>query len=303
MMLGLGFIVGPIMGGFLTHPADNFPWLFGGSRFLRAYPYFLPCGLTAALCLLGFVFAHVFLVETLQRKPPSDISAITPLLESSSEQEAKPVAMTRGTWLVIASFMGLCLFLVMSEELFPFWASTAVADGGLGFNSNDIGLLGSLMGAVLVLIQMFMFVPLKERYGTLPLMCGGYLLCIPVFSAMPLVRTLLTANHPQLAWGLLVALNAVKTFCVVIGFTTTNILLPESCADKASLGKINGISNSLGSLMRGIGPYICGAVYAWSLSNGLSFPFDYHFTFFLISVLSFLTLLISRQITPEMVSH
>ncbi|KAJ9061276.1 hypothetical protein DSO57_1022190 [Entomophthora muscae] len=297
MILGLGFIVGPIMGGFLTHPVENYPWLFGGSHFLKEYPYFLPCGLTASFCLIGFVFVHLFLWETLQL----DTLVTTPLLQSSSDDKLPD--MPKGTWLVIASFMGLCLFLVMSDELFPFWASTPVKDGGLGFNSTDIGALGSAMGEVLVFIQMLLFVRIQERVGTLNLLCGAYLLYIPLYSAMPLVRTMLVSNHPRLAWGLLLLLNSVKTFCVVVGFTTTNILLPESCPNKASLGKINGISNSLGSLMRGIGPYICGVVYSWSLSNHLPFPFDYHFTFFLISTMSLVTLMITKLITPAMVQY
>ncbi|KAJ9056615.1 hypothetical protein DSO57_1031170 [Entomophthora muscae] len=306
MMLGLGFIVGPIFGGFLTHPTENFPWLFGDNQFLKTHPYFLPCGVTASLCLIGFVFAHVFLQETLQRPPPTGVSIVTPLL-GASPAEQKPDTklsdMTKGTWLVIASCMGTCLIQVMCEELFPFWASTAVKDGGLGFNSSDIGMLGSIMGAVLVLIQMFVFVKLKERFGTLNLLCGGYLLYVPLYFCMPLVRTVLVGNHLQLAWALLLLLNAIKTFCSVLGFTTTNILLPESCPNKATLGTINGISNSLASLMRGIGPYICGVVYSWSLSSNLPFPLDYHFTFFLISGLGLATFFIARQITPAMISY
>lgn len=199
--------------------------------------------------------------------------------------------------------MGFCLFLTLSEELFPFWASTPTKDGGLGFNSQDIGTLSAAMGFVMVFIQLLVFGPLQEKFGTTSLLCGAYLLCIPLYSAMPLVRTVLISSYSELTWVVLASLQAIKTFCVVVGFTATNILIPESTPNKASLGKINGVTNSLGSLMRGVGPYLCGAVYSWSLSNNLPFPFDYHFTFFLIAAMSLATLLVAKQITPAMVSY
>ncbi|KAJ9053357.1 hypothetical protein DSO57_1024873 [Entomophthora muscae] len=304
MMFGLGGIVGPILGGFLTHPAENFPWLFGNNQFLKAYPYFLPCGLTSSFCLIGAFFAHFFLQETLQRPPPNGASVITPLLEAGPvENRHKHNGIARGTWLVIFSYMGVCLFSVIDQELFSFWASTTVNGGGLGFESKDIGMVGSVNGIFLIAIQMFVYGRVQKRLGTLNLMLSAYLLFIPLYSSMPMVRTILVGGYPLLFLALLFLLNIAKTFCSVAILTGTNILLPESCPDKSGLGRINGITNSLASLMRGLGPYICGLVYSWSLSNSLTFPFDWHFTFFLTSVMSLATFFITKKITPAMVSY
>ncbi|KPV72186.1 uncharacterized protein RHOBADRAFT_56008 [Rhodotorula graminis WP1] len=61
----LGSVIGPLLGGYLSHPADNFPALFGGSAFLRANPYALPCFIGALFPFLGAVVGFFFLDETL----------------------------------------------------------------------------------------------------------------------------------------------------------------------------------------------------------------------------------------------
>lgn len=85
MTFGIGLIIGPVLGGFLTNPTTNFPWLFGNVQFLKDYPYFLPCGVSSLLCATGFFLAFFFLDETLRRDeaPPqtSEVDASAPLLQ------------------------------------------------------------------------------------------------------------------------------------------------------------------------------------------------------------------------------
>ncbi|KAI0244144.1 hypothetical protein L0F63_001160 [Massospora cicadina] len=249
MMLGLGFIVGPVLGGFLTHPAENFPQLFGNVQFLKDYPYFLPCGVTSFLCGIGSIFAYICLEETLTRSPPIP-SVVTPLLNPRTQPPPKFFDISKGTWLVIVVFMGLSLMVAMSEELFTVWAKMVDSD-----------------------LHQKTLAPLARIY---------------------------VVNQPMLAWALLIVLHAFKTLCTVIGFTTANILLPETCQNKAHLGHINGVSLALCSLMRGVGPYICGVIYSKSLTSHLCFPLDYHFAFFVVAMVSGLSWSFSNKIKPEM---
>jgi MFS family permease len=68
LMYGLGSIIGPMLGGFLSHPVTNLPFVFGNlgvvTDFLELYPYFLPCAISAFICTLGLVFGYFFLEET-----------------------------------------------------------------------------------------------------------------------------------------------------------------------------------------------------------------------------------------------
>lgn len=70
LMYGLGSIIGPMLGGFLSHPVTNYPNVFGHlgfiTDFLQDYPYFLPCFISAFICILGLIFGLFFLQETHQ---------------------------------------------------------------------------------------------------------------------------------------------------------------------------------------------------------------------------------------------
>lgn len=53
------------MGGYLSHPYEQLPSLFGDIELLKRYPYLLPCLVAAALTLLGIVFCHIYYSESL----------------------------------------------------------------------------------------------------------------------------------------------------------------------------------------------------------------------------------------------
>ena len=64
----LGAIIGPILGGTFSNPADKFPLL--DVPFLRQYPYALPCLVASTLSFLGVTLAY-FLMEEVRRFLPS----------------------------------------------------------------------------------------------------------------------------------------------------------------------------------------------------------------------------------------
>ncbi|KAJ9074005.1 hypothetical protein DSO57_1010759 [Entomophthora muscae] len=336
MVFGLGLIIGPALGGFLVYPVNNFPALFGNSSFFKEYPFALPCFASSTLCGISMILGFFYLEETLSRASSamdSTLSVTTPLLGSASNinssvkslvatsenqsfasesaststqvlpSQNSTTRFSKGTWLVIQSYMGLSLIVTLSDELFPFWAATHISDGGLDYQASDIGLLNSMMGFVLVAMQLGLYNKLQRRFSALTLFRWSFLLYSPLFLLMPMVKIFRDRNQPTLAWNVLVGMYVVRTFSNMLGFTSYNILLPESCESKQDLGKINGVSQALSSLTRSFGPYLCGLFWSWSLSNGLSFPFDYHFTFFSIAVVSFIIFLIASRILPEMVIH
>lgn len=49
----LGGIVGPMIGGWLEHPVENLPNLFGSSDLLRRFPYLLPTATAASVTATG----------------------------------------------------------------------------------------------------------------------------------------------------------------------------------------------------------------------------------------------------------
>jgi MFS family permease len=94
LMYGLGSIIGPILGGFLSHPVSNYPSIFGNlgflTDFLIKYPYFLPCFISASICILGLIFGLFYLEETLNvhsKNASADDEEESLLINSSSDSE------------------------------------------------------------------------------------------------------------------------------------------------------------------------------------------------------------------------
>lgn len=56
----LGTVIGPMLGGTFSNPADKFPLL--DVPFLRQYPYALPCLMAATLSAFGATLAY-FLID------------------------------------------------------------------------------------------------------------------------------------------------------------------------------------------------------------------------------------------------
>ncbi|GEM08253.1 MFS multidrug transporter [Rhodotorula toruloides] len=72
----IGSIIGPLLGGYLSHPAENFPSLFGNSTFFRNNPYALPCFVGALFPFLGALVGLFFLEESLKPTKPVAADAV-----------------------------------------------------------------------------------------------------------------------------------------------------------------------------------------------------------------------------------
>lgn len=59
----LGAALGPMIGGFLADPAEQYPKYFGDNAFFLKYRYALPCFVGSIFPVLGIVGALLFLQE------------------------------------------------------------------------------------------------------------------------------------------------------------------------------------------------------------------------------------------------
>ena len=67
-------------------------------------------------------------------------------------------------------------------------------------------------------------------------------------------------------------------------FSTTMVMISNSTTiDK--IGAVNGLGQSVAALLRAAGPAVGGSLFAWSNTNGLEAPFDYHLVFFLMGLI------------------
>jgi hypothetical protein len=61
LVWSLGSIFGPSLGGFFAKPAENLSAVFGGNKFLIAFPFVLPNIISSVLFLLGITTGILFL--------------------------------------------------------------------------------------------------------------------------------------------------------------------------------------------------------------------------------------------------
>ncbi|KAI1114522.1 major facilitator superfamily domain-containing protein [Nemania sp. NC0429] len=68
LVWSIGSVFGPAFGGLFAKPAQQFPGLFGGSRFLMMFPFALPNIIAGVFFLISVTTAALFLKETLHSK-------------------------------------------------------------------------------------------------------------------------------------------------------------------------------------------------------------------------------------------
>ncbi|KAF7972102.1 hypothetical protein HWV62_18924 [Athelia sp. TMB] len=140
----MGSVIGPILGGTFSHPAQKFSWL--NWAFLRTFPYFLPCFISALGTVFATLIGYHLLEETLpsKRRPalvrmsstgssdtlcelPKDLKSDKPL--SSSELLANPIIYALSTSGFALSFLGSAF-----DVLYVLVCYTEIANGGLGLS-------------------------------------------------------------------------------------------------------------------------------------------------------------------------
>lgn len=211
LMYGLGSIVGPVLGGLLSHPVKNYPTLFGRggplTDFLTAFPYFLPCFISGCICAVGLIFGFFYLEETLggtcSLSKSKNRTETAPLLQSDSDEDyntfdrsssptptitdhtkkhdddKKPSLRESLTPAVLAICLSYALFAFQAiyyDELFPIWTASEQSNGGLGYRSDEIGIALAYCGVVTLVVQLFVLPAMTKRFGLLRLyrfvLCG-----------------------------------------------------------------------------------------------------------------------------------
>lgn len=159
LQYGLGMTFGPMIGGLLARPAQNWPNTWGKIAFLRQHPYFLPCATAALVPLSAFVISSIFLKETLpsaiaRNKKKSQEGISLPPSETQSEvdvaiEEPKvpfSALMNRTVLIPIINYACLVFVEQSSSALFPLVYASSIEAGGLGLDAFTIGLVMSCVG-------------------------------------------------------------------------------------------------------------------------------------------------------------
>ena len=284
---GLGFTVGPFLGGELSSPAERWE-MFVGTVF-ETYPYLLPCIIASLLSIFSLLLAFWYLPESLSSNARSKRS--TQAWSVTMKLTASNVKRMLGTK-NIGSLMGVTFlymfgFTVM-HAVFILYTQMSPDQGGLGFSESDNGRIFALIGILGIVTQGGLIGPLTRRFGSLFILRSGL-----VLTGIGLVLIPYTSIEYVWVW------MVVVTGFIAIG---NGLFQPSSSAvlttlarqDDYELGAVMGSQESISSFARILGPLTGGLV--WTMTFERSGFFDYHTAFHVCGLLMFLGYVLSFKV-------
>lgn len=212
--------LGPIIGGSLSRPAEQFPHLFGNNEFLKKYPYFLPCAVPATFSIVAWVVTFVFLKETVKHPVPVPqlLKGLRKrkieedeLRDVPDEEKPLPLRSLLTPRVVIAAANYACLSLVdiAFRAIQPVFFSTPIEDGGLGLSPAMIGNILSFFGILNGIFQIFFFAKINDRFGSKNIFIVGIASGLALFALFPFINRLARLEGYSTGLWILVAVQVV----------------------------------------------------------------------------------------------
>ncbi|CEH13446.1 mfs general substrate transporter [Ceraceosorus bombacis] len=148
----------------------------------------------------------------------------------------------------------------------PLFCFTPIEKGGLDFTKQDVGTILAANGVLAIFIQLFLFPFLEKRLGgpqhvlkrSLPFMASTFL-----FFPLAHVAARLGRAEVWTVLGAMLVFKSIGGISIVSGTLCINNVAPN----RASLGRVNGLGQSLGSLSRAVGPISSTSLFAWSITH------------------------------------
>ena len=229
---GLGFIVGPALGGLLTRPD------------LGALGYQLPIFTAAGLCGLAAAGIAVLLKESRVRADPA--APRPPFLGGVHDAVANPVVsrVLLVTLIYMAGFSGM-------ESTFGFWT-----EARYGWGAREVGFSFMAVGIVSTFCQALVAGRLARRFGEAPVLAVGCLL----FGAGLVGQVLVSRLLPD-AELLVPAVMAFGALGMAITMPNISALISRS-VDPDRQGAMLGLNMAASSIARIFGPIAAGAIFS-----------------------------------------
>ena len=224
---GLGFIVGPGLGGLMVRPD------------LGRLGYQLPIFAAAGLCLLAAVGVIVFLQESRARADPA--APRPPFLGGVRDALANPVVsrVLLVTIIYMAGFSGM-------ESTFGLWV-----EARYGWGAREVGLSFMAVGVVSVICQSMVTGRLARRFGeSRVLACGCLLFGVGLVGQV----------WSPVAWAVPVMM-AVGAFGMALTMPNISALISRSSPPDQQ-GAMLGLNMAASSSARIVGPIVAGAVFS-----------------------------------------
>jgi MFS transporter, DHA1 family, tetracycline resistance protein len=225
---GMGFIFGPAIGGILSRWGIHVPFLFA-----------------AGLAFSNAILLYFTLPETVTHDHPAR-AASAAATRGRWSQLLKALKQSRLALILAIYFLFVVAFSVMTTSfgLFTMYR--------FGYDAHDTGWLFVFVGVIGAIVQGGLIGRLVKRFGEIPLIIAGALLF-----AMSLFVIPLTSPHTGLVTLLLVG----ATFAVGNSLATPSLTgLASKSAGRGEQGSVLGVTQSVASLARTVGPLVSSAL-------------------------------------------
>ena len=249
---GVGFTIGPFIGGEFSSPAEKWNWFVG--TIFETYPYLLPCLIASLLSTVSFFFAIKNLPES--HKPSSEIKInLNPIKHVSNmiKDIGKVIKMPQLGRLVMISVMFTYGFTIMHAVFVLF------TEYDLGFNEAQNGRIFAIIGINGLIIQGGLIGPLTKRYGSNLLMKIGTIVCGMGLLLIPYV----SHEYIWITMGAVVVL--VSTGNALFQPSFSAILAQRTSEEGQEMGMVMGAQESASAFARIIGPLTGGVVWDYTV--------------------------------------
>ncbi len=222
---GLGFIFGPAIGGILSRWGIHVPFLFA-----------------AGLAFSNAILLYFVLPETVTPDHPARASAA----QGRWTQLARSLKQSRLVVILAIYFLCIVAFSIMTASFALFTMYR------FGYDAHDTGWLFVFVGCIGAIIQGGLIGWLVKRFGEVSLVLTGVFLFAASLFVIPF-------TGPQT--GLLTLLAVGGTFAVGNSLSGPALMgLASKSAGRGEQGGVLGVTQSVASLARTIGPVISSAL-------------------------------------------
>ncbi|KAJ6783233.1 hypothetical protein PWT90_01151 [Aphanocladium album] len=257
----VGIFLGPIIGGFLADPAEQYPGLFGDWAFFRQYPYAAPGFAISVIAATGVVTSIFFLEETLDEEAHKTRHQVAGKGEQLSMRQ---LLRTPGIPTVLLVNGAVMIMAFAFTALLPVVLYTPIHLGGLGLSPFQISIYMAVQGLSQAIWLLVVFPPVHKRLGTKKLLA----VCAAVYPFFFLtyiaLNELLRVGTPAaMAWVWVIGpLAAIVGPGVSMAFTGVQLALNDASPDPHVMGTLNGIALTIASGLRSFTPGLTTALYA-----------------------------------------
>ncbi|KAG2106147.1 major facilitator superfamily domain-containing protein [Suillus discolor] len=281
----------PLIGGFLSRPANKFRDIFGRSELLKTYPYLLPCSISAFFISIIWLVAYIRLRESVSTtgktplwelikgrffgqsysKPPQP-SLVDPGDGSPGEVQSKPLPLrallTSKVLSVTACYATTGLFQMGFNLVLSVFYATPIELGGLSLDPPRIGALLAASGIIHGIFQLLFYAHLHDRFGARAMHITGVNSGIPMIILFPVTNALAQAYGIGMAVWLRVVVQLTLKTSLIMCFPCMVLFTRAAAPNRASLGATNGIVMVAVAVARILGPASAASVFSYSLQEG-----------------------------------